>query len=407
MTFHFLLPIYRLVAGLPNAAFFLALPLGLVFTGQLWHKFAPLPATRPWDNWGVRCLLVFGLLDWLLLAALPRLRLSFGPAGAPLAGMIAIRTLVIVLFLAALLAANRLHGEAATRLAGKIPVLLLAAHVLVLACEFEALYFEPFFLRTSNHTLAAPVLFQNPNVTDRGLRIVQLSDTHVERTTRRERELVERIRALKPDIILLTGDYLNLSYLHDPQAQSDARALFSQLQAPYGVYAVTGSVDPASAIGPVFDGLEITFLSDAVRRILLPHGEFYLVGVTNRSFSRDQEAFQRLVKSVPDGAFSVLIYHTPDLVETAAENGMDLVLSGHTHGGQIRLPFYGAVFTNSRYGKTYEMGRYEVGTTTLYVSRGIGMEGNHAPRARFLCPPEIVVFDLLPGDLAPRLPHDR
>ncbi len=73
---------------------------------------------------------------------------------------------------------------------------------------------------------------------------------------------------------------------------------------------------------------------------------------------------------------------------------MDLYLSGHTHGGQVRLPFYGAVFTASYYGKKYEMGQYQLGPATLYVSRGIGMAGGLIPRVRLLCPPELVLVEL-------------
>jgi predicted MPP superfamily phosphohydrolase len=78
----------------------------------------------------------------------------------------------------------------------------------------------------------------------------------------------------------------------------------------------------------------------------------------------------------------------------AARAGVDLFLAGHTHGGQIRLPLIGAVVTSSIYWKRYEMGLYTQGHTWLYVSRGIGMEGLGAPRARFLCPPEIELFEL-------------
>jgi hypothetical protein len=103
-----------------------------------------------------------------------------------------------------------------------------------------------------------------------------------------------------------------------------------------------------------------------------------------------------LLAKYPGDGYYVLLYHTPDLVETAAANDVSLYFSGHTHGGQVRLPLYGAIVTLSVYHKEYEMGEYHVGPTTLYVSRGIGMEGLGLPRIRFLCPPEIVVFDLNP-----------
>jgi hypothetical protein len=100
--------------------------------------------------------------------------------------------------------------------------------------------------------------------------------------------------------------------------------------------------------------------------------------------------------AAPADAYTLLLYHTPDLIETASASSVDLYLAGHTHGGQIRLPFHGAVFTFSEYGKKYEMGEYIVGPTTLYVTRGLGMEGFNMPRARFLCPPEIVLVELGP-----------
>jgi predicted MPP superfamily phosphohydrolase len=94
---------------------------------------------------------------------------------------------------------------------------------------------------------------------------------------------------------------------------------------------------------------------------------------------------------------SLLLYHTPDLIETADREEIDLYLAGHTHGGQVRLPFFGAIVTMSAYGKQYEMGLYQLNPTTLYVSRGVGMEGMGLPRVRFLCPPEIVLIELGAG----------
>ena len=103
------------------------------------------------------------------------------------------------------------------------------------------------------------------------------------------------------------------------------------------------------------------------------------------------------MENVPGDAFSVFLYHFPGLIEDVGDLNIDLYLAGHTHGGQIRLPFYGALVTLSRYGKKYEAGEYAVGDTILYVNRGIGMEGGLAPRVRFLCRPEITVFDIVPA----------
>jgi len=93
--------------------------------------------------------------------------------------------------------------------------------------------------------------------------------------------------------------------------------------------------------------------------------------------------------------FTILLYHSPDLAPDAAQMGIDLQLSGHTHGGQVRLPLYGALYASSIYGKRFEMGLRRVGALQVYTSRGIGLEGMGAPRVRFLCPPEIVLFEIV------------
>jgi hypothetical protein len=90
----------------------------------------------------------------------------------------------------------------------------------------------------------------------------------------------------------------------------------------------------------------------------------------------------------------ILLYHSPELMPLVQQYPVDLYLCGHTHGGQVRFPFYGALITSSSLGKRYEMGPYVEQGTTLYISRGIGLEGLSAPRIRLLCPPEIILFTL-------------
>jgi predicted MPP superfamily phosphohydrolase len=226
------------------------------------------------------------------------------------------------------------------------------------------------------------------------MRIVHLTDLHIARTGLREEKLLQLVEAQQPDLIVLTGDYLNLSNLDDPIALEDARELLAQLSAPLGVYAVSGSVDAPYHMRALFSGLAITVLDNEVVPVPTKDGLLYIVGITNSSRNNDAYDLAVLMDEVPDSAYSILLYHTPDLIEHAEDEGVDLYFAGHTHGGQIRLPFYGAIFTSSAYGKQYEMGYYAVGDTILYVSRGIGMEGSIAPRARFLCPPEVVVLDL-------------
>jgi predicted MPP superfamily phosphohydrolase len=228
------------------------------------------------------------------------------------------------------------------------------------------------------------------------LRILHLGDLHVEHVTQRERELIRLAGDLRPDLILFSGDFLNLSYIDDPRAQADCRWVLERLDAPLGVYAVTGSpaVDVDDTVGRLLDGLPWRWLRDQAVTVEWAGGRLDLVGLacSHKPFV-DGPALQRLTAGLAEH-FRILLYHSPDLAPEAAEAGIDLQLSGHTHGGQVRLPLYGALITGSLYGKALEAGRRQVDRLTVYVTRGIGMEGAGAPRVRFLCPPEIILWEI-------------
>jgi predicted MPP superfamily phosphohydrolase len=297
------------------------------------------------------------------------------------------RVAILLPALSILAVARRRPPQAASVVSGAVQLgLALAA--------FYGLYVEPFRLTVSELSFPSAPAF----LTGRPLRILHLTDLHVEHPTRREAEVLARAANLQPDLIVLTGDYLNPSYVDDPQAQDETRRILAQLRAPYGVYAVNGTVDTPRRMAALLGGLEnVRVLDDEAWVLSFPGGDLALVGVTNSpDRTLDEESLRSSMGTVPAGAYSILLYHTPDLIEAASAAGVDLYLAGHTHGGQVRLPLYGAIITFSAYGKRYEMGEYRVGPTTLYVSRGLGMEGWDAPRLRFLCPPEMVVVELGP-----------
>jgi predicted MPP superfamily phosphohydrolase len=121
-----------------------------------------------------------------------------------------------------------------------------------------------------------------------------------------------------------------------------------------------------------------------------------LVGVAcSHHQERDVARLAQAMEGVPSDAFTLLLFHSPDLIREAAEHQVDLYLGGHTHGGQLCLPFYGAIFTSSMYGKRYTSGLFEENDTRMYISRGLGFEGGGMPRARFFCRPEIVSVELV------------
>ncbi len=316
--------------------------------------------------------------DAVMLVALPRLGRSYGAPHLPLLSLTALRL------------ALALVGTVGPS-AWSLPLLGLIQIGLSLMAIY-ACWIEPTRLGVTRITLRSPRLNGCPP-----LRLLHISDLHIERITARERRLLRLVEELAADVIVITGDYLNLSYIHDATAQRETRELLSQLRAPDGVYAIRGTlaVDPSEVVARLLDGLNITWLRDQVASLSWHGCHLQIVGAEcSYDIAADERKLRHLLDSRAEDAFTVLLYHTPDVVPVAAEAGVDLYLAGHTHGGQLRLPFFGALFTASIYWKRYEMGAYREGNTLLYVSRGLGMEGKGAPRARFLCPPEIVLFTL-------------
>jgi hypothetical protein len=331
-------------------------------------------------------LLSFALADWALLTILPRCNLSFGAVKPPLLGLALGRWLITL----------GVATVGASQPTSSLLVLILI-HTLIGALMVYGTILEPFRTQVSRVSLV------NEKLTNPGtpLRIVHISDLHVERLTRRERALPDLVAGLRPDVIVLTGDYLSTSYARDPRALDDLKALLGQLHAAGGIYAVWGTpeVDLSSVLRPVLTDLGILLLGDRAVAVTVGDHHLWVMGVNcRRDLDTDGAKLGALLKAAPPGALTLLLHHTPDLMPQAASGNVDLYLAGHTHGGQWRLPGFGAILTSSRYWKRYEAGHYREGNTDLYVSRGLGMEGFGTPRARFFCPPEVVLVMLTGTD---------
>ena len=142
-----------------------------------------------------------------------------------------------------------------------------------------------------------------------------------------------------------------------------------------------------------FDDLEVRRISDSK---ILMHEDFEYYEhnadpILWLDYAVDEEAIKLLAHNTPPNTFRILLSHSPDLVSEAAEHDIDLMLSGHTHGGQIKLPLIGALITHSNLGSKYSSGLFTFKNTKLYISRGLG---NVLTNARFLCTPEITVFHI-------------
>jgi len=259
---------------------------------------------------------------------------------------------------------------------------------------FYGFFIEPFRIDIHHEAL------HTGKLSIRGsFKVLHLGDLHIERTTKRELMAIQKIEQLKPDLILFSGDVLNLSYLSDPLAQADAIAFFKRLSAPYGVYGVTGSpaVDSSEFFKRLAAETLLCWLNNEVAEINTPAGRIQIIGLScshNPDF--DENNLEGLVEKVINSNHGVnlLLYHSPDLAPNTSQFNIDLQLSGHTHGGQVCLPFFGPIYTGSLYGRIFKAGRYLVNGMPLYITRGLGMEGAIAPRVRFLCPPEMIIWEI-------------
>jgi hypothetical protein len=349
--------------------------------------------------------LVFALSDWLLLWWLPKSGRSFGPIGpqlfvktVPRAGVAILVALVALIWSNLQSPISNLQYPEGTM----SPITNYQAWLgllLLLQLSGAAIYFwgtlrEPFALATTHLSIQSPGLPDH----EPPIRLLHLSDLHVERLTPREAKLLELIEQAQPDLIVITGDFLNLSYVDDPTARTEVRKVLTKINAPYGVYATLGSppVDRRRTTPSLFEGTAIRLLRDEVAVLQFADGRtLSLLGMDcDHDLEGDARVFKELVKLAPPDSARVLLYHSPELMPVVQHYPVDLYLCGHTHGGQVRVPFYGALLTSSALGKRYEMGCYVEQDTTLYISRGIGLEGLSAPRMRLLCPPEIILFTL-------------
>lgn len=219
------------------------------------------------------------------------------------------------------------------------------------------------------------------------IRLLQLTDLHISHKLPVEyfERVSRRVASEQPDIIVLTGDFVsrreNLGLLWD--------WLGDLPKAPLGRFALLGNHDYwAKADGELLSGFAACGIEPLAGRSVSvvsgARGNLVLCG-TEKPWGPGPS-----MSPVKAGDFVVMLSHMPDNVyETKCR--VNLMLAGHNHGGQIRLPGLGALVVPSRYGRRFDCGQFQVGSTRLIVSRGIGAD---APHLRIYCPPEVVVVDL-------------
>ncbi len=261
---------------------------------------------------------------------------------------------------------------------------VFALAVAGLLCFAYGYFIEPYWVEITYQQIPTAKLAAG----SRKIRLVHISDLHSDPKARLEPKLPDLIAKESPDLILFTGDALNST-----EGLLVFRDCMTKLAAIAPTFAVRGNWDIAFwGRLNLFEGTGVKELNREAIPLTIETLTLWLVGAG----AGDERGLQQAIQAVPDNALTVVLYHYPDLIQELAAQNVDLYCAGHTHGGQIALPFYGALITLSKYGKQYEAGLYREKDTRMYVNRGIGMEGGHAPRVRFCSRPEITVIDLIP-----------
>jgi len=238
---------------------------------------------------------------------------------------------------------------------------------------------EPLLLETTYIHIGSEKITQGDSI-----RIVQFSDLHAPTNKRLHERLLRAIQAQRPDVVVFSGDLADTA-----EGRLEARELLSRIAESAPVYAVRGNSDDAYD-KTLFQVPGVYELSGDSRDIRFGASTLTIVGLP---YAKKKGQSVEALSSLDRTKFILHVEHVPDAVKDLSIFGIDLYLAGHTHGGQIALPFYGALVTHSRYGKEFEHGLYGVGNTLLYVNRGIGMAFRYPPM-RFAARPELTVFDI-------------
>lgn len=234
------------------------------------------------------------------------------------------------------------------------------------------------------------------------LRILHISDIQSARVGPYERQAFEKMRELRPDLVLFTGDLLQVAPPADTAAElPKLAALFRTLSPRYGIYRVMGDVDWETNNASKAELGGVSTLEDSEATINTGGGKVRILGL-RRSGAASGEAGGRAVKewltTTAPGDFTIVLGHAPDYALGVTDLPVDLCLAGHTHGGQIRVPLLGPIITMSGVPRKWARGFRRIGHAWLDVSAGVGSEHMDAvPPIRVACPPEMTLIEVVPS----------
>jgi predicted MPP superfamily phosphohydrolase len=246
---------------------------------------------------------------------------------------------------------------------------------------------EPRWLEITSLSLVLPRLhpaFDN-------YRIVQISDIHMETWMNQHRlaDVVKKVNLMRADLITITGDFVTDLTHRTP---TDLTKNLSKLRAPDGIFAVLGNHDywtNVKTIRQIMDISGVTELNNTVHTLYRDGGMLHIAGIDD--YWENRARLRDVLDQLPADGAAILLAHEPDFaVISAKSKRFDLQLSGHTHGGQVVLPWIGPIVL-PMYGRKYPIGLHQIEDMLLYTNRGLGTA---RPQIRFNCRPEVTIFTL-------------
>ncbi len=268
-------------------------------------------------------------------------------------------------------------------------VILIIFLVGVLLLGYYSVIFEPSNIKIEREVIAIKNLPQSFE----GVKIVQFSDFHSLWFGGRERKVLEMVEELKPDFVFITGDFVDpVTKLITDRDLTSVRVFWQELGERYRgrIFGVLGNHD-TKLVGDYLEKSGIEILDNENRKIWFGNDFVYLIGVGDPWTGRDDLA--KAMEGIEENKPKILLAHAADnVIYEAVRKKIDLVLTGHTHGGQVNIPVIGKFIQPlSEYGRKYTEGLFKIDSTYLYVNRGIGT--SFFP-IRFNCPPEITLIEL-------------
>jgi uncharacterized protein len=251
-------------------------------------------------------------------------------------------------------------------------------------------FIEPKQLQITYHDIHSSLI--PPSFND--IKILQFSDTHIGHyyDLNQLKELITTINSLEPDVVLFTGDLIDA-----PNQYPNPESIIPYLKAIkslHGKFAIYGNHDHGGygteSYKLIIEQSEFTLLKNSFLPLTIEDSSIYIAGLDDFMLGRPD--FEETLGKIPKDSFTIFLAHEPDVAKVSQAYPIDLQLSGHSHGGQIQIPFYGPIVTPP-FGTEYFEGFYKIGDKplSLYVNRGVGT--TRVP-FRFLSKPEITMFTL-------------